>query len=82
MTDTITAEKRLDRLRALMAWLIIALCGVVVALLVACIAALIMVVLHGDAMQVFTTAGATFGACLTLEVALAGLCLAWRSLRS
>ena len=80
MTATTTAEKRLDRLRALMTWLIIALCGVV-ALLIACVAALTTVVLNGDAMQVFTTAGATFGACLTLEVALAGLCLAWRSLR-
>lgn len=70
------AEMSNGRLQALVVWFVVTLCGVVGAGLMATIAALITVVLHGDAMEIFTAAGTTFGACLTLEIALAGLCLA------
>jgi len=68
-----------EQVRALVWWLIAALCGLAVAALIAGIAALITVVLHGDAMQVLTVGGATFGTCLTLEIALAALYLAGRT---
>lgn len=67
-----------SRLRATVFWLIVTLCGVVTAGLVTTIAALITLVLHGDAMQIFMIAGATFAACLTLEIALASLYVAGR----
>ena len=67
-----------EQVRALVRWLITVLCGVAVAALIAGIAALITVVLHGDPMQVFTVGGGTLGTCLTLEIALAALFLAGR----
>jgi hypothetical protein len=79
MAFTSTSE---SQARTMVAWLIAALCGIAVALLVGGLAALITVVLGGEAMLVFTTAGAAFGGCLTLEIAVAGLYLAWRALRS
>ncbi|MBW4705202.1 hypothetical protein [Micromonospora sp. RL09-050-HVF-A] len=82
MTDTSTAHRREEQpeqVRVLVWWLIAVLCGIAVAALLAGLAALIAVVLRGDAMQVFTAAGATLGTCLTLEVAVCGLYLASRS---
>ncbi|MFC7533240.1 hypothetical protein [Actinoplanes sp. GCM10030250] len=52
--------------------------GIVIAASVALIAALITAVLGGDAMTIFTVGGTTLGACLTLEIALAGLYVAAR----
>ncbi|WP_431728073.1 hypothetical protein [Verrucosispora sp. TAA-831] len=72
------AEMSEDRLQALVVWLIVTLCGVVAAGLIAAVAALTTVVLSGDAMEIFTVAGTTFGACLTLEIALVGLYLTGR----
>jgi len=82
MAETSTGqvrEERREQVRALVWWLIAVVCGIAVAALLAGLAALITVVLHGDAMQVFTVAGATCGTCLTLEIALASLYLAGRS---
>ncbi|WP_157239226.1 hypothetical protein [Catenuloplanes japonicus] len=82
MADTSTPQRREERpeqIRALVWWLVTALCGIAVAVLLAGLAALVTVVLHGDAMQVFTVGGATFGTSLTLEIALVGLYLAGRS---
>ncbi|MEU7908477.1 hypothetical protein [Actinoplanes sp. NPDC049118] len=58
--------------------IIVTLCGIAVAVLMAAIAALSVAVLRGTALEILTVGGATFGACLTLELAAAGLYAALR----
>jgi hypothetical protein len=71
MAKTGTAQ-----VRALVIGVIVTLCGVAAATLIAALAALIAVVVDASAMEIFTVAGTTFGTCLTVEIALVSVCLA------